>query len=128
MIESVLAINKFGVMARFQIVSFLHVVYSREFVNLSLVEITYIMKTHQELEKILEVSSAVYINMYLANIYYLIGILEIDFILSFFMLCFQVCFVLTLVDERSSWRHIKKYQLILEKFEFENRMSFSLRL
>ena len=67
MIESVLAINKLGVMARFQIVSFPHVVYSREFVNLWLVEITYIMKTHQELEKILEVSSAVYINMYLAN-------------------------------------------------------------
>ena len=128
MIESVLPFNNLGLMGRFQIVSFLHVVYSREFVNLSLVEITYIMKTHQELEKILEVSSAVYINMYLASRYYLINILEIDFILSFFMLRFQVCFVLALVDKRSSWRHIKKYQLILEKFEFENRMSFSLRL
>ena len=73
MIESVLAFNKLGLMGRFQIVSFLHVVYSRVFVNLSLVEITYIMKTHQELEKILEVSSAVYINMYLTNIYYLIN-------------------------------------------------------
>ena len=108
MIESVLAFNKLGLMGRFQIVSFLHVVYSRVFVNLSLVEITYIMKTHQELEKILEVSSAVYINMYLANIYYLINILEIDFLLSFFM-CFHVCFVLMLADERPSWRHIKKY-------------------
>ena len=73
MIESVLAFNKLGLMGRFQMVSFLHVVYSREFVNLSLVEITHITKTHQELEKILEVSSAVYIKMYLANRYYLIN-------------------------------------------------------
>ena len=73
MIESVLPFNKLGFMDRFQKVSFFHVVYSREFVNLSLVVITYIMKTHQELPKILEVSSAVYINMYLANIYYLIN-------------------------------------------------------
>ena len=115
MIESVLAFNRLVLMGRFQIVSFLHVVYSREFVNFLLVEITYIMKAHQELEKTLEVSSAVYINMYLANIYYLINILEIDFILSFFMLCFQICFVLTLVDERPSCRHIEKNQLILEK-------------
>ena len=108
MIKSELVFNKLGLMGRFQIASFLHVVYSREFVNLSLRKITYIMNTHQELEKILEVSSAVYINMYLANIYYLINILEVDFLLSFFMLCFQVSFVLTLADERSSWRHIKK--------------------
>ena len=73
MIESVLPFNKLWLMGRFQIASFLQVVYSREFVSLSLVEITYIMKTHQELAKILEVSSAVYINMYLANIYYLIN-------------------------------------------------------
>ena len=109
MIGSELAFNKLGLMGRFQIVSFLHVVYSREFVNLSLVEITYILNTHQELEEILEVSSSFNMNMYLANIYYLINILEIDFLLSFFMLCFQVGFVLTLADERSSWRHIKKY-------------------
>ena len=37
---------------RFQIVSFLHVVYSGKFVNLSLVEITYIINTHQESEEI----------------------------------------------------------------------------
>ena len=109
MIESELAFNKLGLMGRFQIISSLHAVYSGEFGNLSLVEMTYIMKTHQELEKILEISSAVYLNTYLANIYYLINILEIDFLLSFFMFCFQVCFVLTLTDERSSWRHIKKY-------------------
>ena len=35
------------------------------------------------------------------------------------MLCFQIGFVLTLADIRSSWRHIKKYWLILEKSEFE---------
>ena len=74
-----------------------------------IVEITYIMNSHQELEKIVEVSSAVYISMYLANIYYLRTVLEIDFLLSFFMFYFQVCFVLTLAEERSSWRHIKKY-------------------
>ena len=61
-----LAFNRLGLMGRFQIVSFLHVVYSHEFVNLSLVGITY-MNTNQELEEILEVSSAVYINMYLAK-------------------------------------------------------------
>ena len=65
--------------------------------------------------------------MYLPNIYYFINILEIDFVLSFFMFCFQVGFALTLEDERSSWRHIKKNYLLLEKFEFENKISFSLR-
>ena len=94
MTDCELTFNKLELMGRFQIISFLHVVYSREFDHLSLVEITYIMNTHQELDEILEVSSAV-------------------------MLCFQV---------GSSWRHIKKYWLILEKFELENRMSFSLRL
>ena len=59
MIDSELAFNKLGLMGRFQIVSSLHVVYSREFVNISLVEVSYIMNTHQELEEILEVSSAV---------------------------------------------------------------------
>ena len=44
-------------------------------------EITYILKTNQELDDILDVLSAVYINMYLANIYYLMNILEIDFLL-----------------------------------------------
>ena len=44
-------------MSRFQIVSFLDVVISPEFVNLSFVEITCIMNTHQELDEILEVSS-----------------------------------------------------------------------
>ena len=67
MMGSELAFNRLGLMGRFQIVSFLHVVYSHEFVNLSLVGITYIMNTNQELEEILEVSSAVYINMYLAK-------------------------------------------------------------
>ena len=60
------------------------------------------MSTHQESEEILEVSSAVYINIYLANICYLINILEIVFLLSFFMTFFQVGFVLTLAEERSS--------------------------
>ena len=109
MIDSELAFNKLGIMGRLQIVSFLHVLYSREFVNISLVEITYIMNTHQELEDNLEVSSGVYINMYLANIYYLINILEIYFLLSFFMLHFQVGFVITLADERLSWKQIKNY-------------------
>ena len=68
-------------MGRFEIVCFIHVVYSCEFVNLLLVEITYITNTHRESEEILEVSSAVYINIYLANVYYLINILEIDFLL-----------------------------------------------
>ena len=102
MIDSELAFNKAGLMGRFQIVSFPHAVYSCEFVNLSLVEITYIMNTHQESEEILKVSSRVYINIYLVNIYYLINILEIHFLSSFFILCFQVGFVLTLADERSS--------------------------
>ena len=57
-------------MSRFQIFPFFHVVYLREFVNLLLVEITYIMNAHQELAEILEVSSTVYINIYQANIYY----------------------------------------------------------
>ena len=67
MIDSELAFNRLGLMGRFQIVSFLHVVYSHEFVSLYLVGITYIMNTNQELEEILEASSAVYINMYLAK-------------------------------------------------------------
>ena len=57
-------------MSRFQIFPFFHVVYLREFVNLLLVEITYIMNAHQELAEILEVSSTVYINIYQGNIYY----------------------------------------------------------
>ena len=65
MTESELAFNKLGVMGRLQIVSFLLAVYSREFVDLSLKEINYVMNTHQELEKILEVSRTVYINMHL---------------------------------------------------------------
>ena len=44
-------------------------------------EITYILKTNQELDDISDVLSAVYINMYLANIYCLMNILEIDFLL-----------------------------------------------
>ena len=70
------------------------------------------MTTHQELEEILEFSSAVYINMYLANIYCLINISEIDFLLSFFMLYFQVCFVLTLADNvqvEDTSRNISKF-------------------
>ena len=59
MIDCELTFNKLELMGRFQIISFLHVVYSREFDHLSLVEITYIMNTHQELDEILEVSSAV---------------------------------------------------------------------
>ena len=46
MIESELAFIKLGLIGRFQIVTFFHVLYSHEFVNLSLVEITYIMNTH----------------------------------------------------------------------------------
>ena len=128
MIDYELTFNKLWLMSRFQIVFFLHIVYSPEFVNLSLVEITYIMNKYQELDKTVKVSSVFYINIYLANIYYFINILEIDLLLSYFMLCFQVGFVLTLVDERSSWRKIKKYKLILENLEFEDRMSFSIRL
>ena len=89
MIESKLDFNKLGLIGRFQLVSFLHVVHSREFSNLLLVEMTYIMKTHQELEKILDVSSTVHINMYLANTYCLINILEINFLLSFFVCVFK---------------------------------------
>ena len=62
MIDSKLTFKKVVPMSRFQTVSFLHVVYSRHFVNLSFVEICYIMNTHQELDEILEVSSTVYIN------------------------------------------------------------------
>ena len=80
MIDSESTFNKLGLMGRFQIVSFRHVVYSPEFVNLSLVEITCIMNTHQELDEVFEVSSAIYIDMYLTSIYYLINILEIDFL------------------------------------------------
>ena len=40
MIDSESTFNKLGLMGRFQIVSFRHVVYSPEFANLSLVEIT----------------------------------------------------------------------------------------
>ena len=75
-------------MGRFRVVSFFHIVHSHEFVNLSVVEITYIMNTHQESEEVLEVLSAVCINIYLANIYYLMNILEIDFLFLFFMFCF----------------------------------------
>ena len=60
------------------------------------------MNKYQELDETLKVSSAFCINMYLANIYYFINILKIDLLLSYFMLCFQVGFVLTLADERSS--------------------------
>ena len=62
MIDSELTFKKFRLMSRFQIVSFFHVVHSLGFVNLSFVEISYIMNTHQELDEILEVSSTVYIN------------------------------------------------------------------
>ena len=44
-------------------------------------EINYILKTNQELDEILDVLSAVYINMYLADINYLMNILDIDFLL-----------------------------------------------
>ena len=106
MIHSELAFNKLVLMGRFQIVSSLYAVYSREFINLSLVEITYTMNTHQELEKILEVSSTVYINMYLANIHYFINVLERDFLLSFFMLCL---FRSHAGGRTFKQRHIKKY-------------------
>ena len=102
MIDSELAFNKLGLKERFQIVSVLHVVYLCKFFSILLVGITYILNTHQESKEIMEVSSAVYINMYLDNIYYLINILAIDFLLSFFMLRFQGGFVLTLVAEYSS--------------------------
>ena len=72
---------------------------------LLLAEITYIMNTRQKLEDSLEVSSAVYINTYLADMYYLVDILKMDFLLSFFI-CFQVGFVLKLAGECSSWRNI----------------------
>ena len=55
MIDSKLTFNNLVLIGRFQKFSFLHVVYSPEFVNFSLVEITYIMNTHQELDEILEV-------------------------------------------------------------------------
>ena len=61
MIDLELIFKKLGLMGRFQIVSFLHVVHSRGFVSRSFVEISYIMNTHQELDEILEVSSTVYI-------------------------------------------------------------------
>ena len=62
MIDFELTFKKLGLMGRFQIVSFLHVVHSCGFVSLSFVEISYIMNTHQELDEILEVSSTFYIN------------------------------------------------------------------
>ena len=68
-------------MGRIQIVSFLHIGYSRDFVYVSFVEISYIMNTHGELDEMSQVSSAVYVNIYLAKIYYLMDILEIDFLL-----------------------------------------------
>ena len=68
-------------MGRIQIVSFLHIGYSPDFVYVSFVEISYIMNTHRELDEMSQVSSTVYINIYLAKIYYLIDILEIDFLL-----------------------------------------------
>ena len=39
------------------------------------------MSTHRELDEMSQVSSAVYINIYLAKTYYVIDILEIDFLL-----------------------------------------------
>ena len=54
-IYSELTFKKLGLMGRFQIVSFLHVVHARGFFSLSFVEISYIMNTHQELDEILEV-------------------------------------------------------------------------
>ena len=62
MIDSELTFKKLGLMGRFQIVSFHHVVHSLGFISLSFVEISYIMNTHQELDEILEVLSTVYIN------------------------------------------------------------------
>ena len=89
MIDSELTFKKLGLMGRFQIVSCLYVVHSRGFDNLSFVDIRYLMNTHQELDEILEISNT--------------------FLLPYSMLSFQFGFVLTLEDERSSWRHIKKY-------------------
>ena len=43
--------NWLGLMGRFQIVFFFHVVYSRKFFNLPLWILTYIINTHQELEE-----------------------------------------------------------------------------
>ena len=57
MIDSELTFNKLGLMGIFQIVSFPHIVCSPEFVNLSFLEITYIINTHQVFDKILEVSA-----------------------------------------------------------------------
>ena len=51
----------------------------------------YIMSTRQESKEILGVSSLVYINIYLPNIYYLINTLEIDFLLSVFKLVLLSC-------------------------------------
>ena len=62
MIDSELNFEKLGLLGRFQIAFFLHVVYSRDFFNLSCVEISYIMNTHQGLDEILEVSSTFYIS------------------------------------------------------------------
>ena len=49
------------------------------------------MSTRQESKEILGVSSLVYINIYLPNIYYLINTLEIDFLLSVFKLVLLSC-------------------------------------
>ena len=62
MIDSELTFDKLGLMSRFQIASFLHVVYLRDFFNLPCLEISYIMNTHQGLDEILEVSSTFYIS------------------------------------------------------------------
>ena len=114
MIDSKLPFKKIGPMSRFQTVSFLHVVHSRHFVNPSSVEICYIINTHQELDEILEVSSTVYIN-------------EICIQLFFYNIS---CCVFNLVSS-SGWRMnvpVGETSKILVKFEFENRMSFSLGL
>ena len=127
MIDSELTFKKLGLMGRFQIVSFLHVVHSRGFVtflhvvhsrgfvSLSFVEISYIMNTHQELDEILEVSSTVYINKICIQLFLLCNHISC---------CVSICFR---PHARGRTFKLETHKEILVKFEFENRMTFSLR-
>ena len=123
-VDSKLPFNKLRLMGRFQIVSFLHVVHSRGFVtflhvvhsrgfvSLSFVEISYIMNAHQELDEILEVSSTVYIN---------------KICIQFFFYHIPCCVWFRSHAGGRTFK-LEAHQEVLVKFEFENRITFSLRL
>ena len=106
---------------------FFHVVDSREFVNLSLGERFTFQVSSKSGIKLFnlhhEHTSRIGGNFggfkrslykYISSWYMLFDKYSRNrFLLSFFMLCFQDGFIFMLVNERSRWRHIKKYYLIL---------------